>query len=197
MNNLVCITPKYSISNYNYERLEIDKNWINYFKKLNLEILIINETNLKLIKKLKPRCIVISGGGDIHGVSKKKIDLKRDKFELKVFKLFSKKIPIICVCRGFQLIAEKIYNSGLIKINNHINKNHYIYNSKKRLNVNSFHKYSIKTLPKTFNEIFRHKDYSIELAISNKDKVLLSMFHPERFNRDQLKINKILKSFLK
>ena len=67
MKNLVCVTPKFSISKYNYERIEIDQNWINFLKKLNYNVLIINETNLQLIQSLKPKCIFISGGGDIYG----------------------------------------------------------------------------------------------------------------------------------
>lgn len=197
MKNLVCVTPKFSISKYNYERIEIDQNWINFLKKLNYNVLIINETNLQLIQSLKPKCIFISGGGDIYDISKNNTDLKRDNFEIKVFRKFMKKVPIICVCRGYQLIAKKVYKSKLFKVKNHVNKHHIISNSKMKFNVNSFHNFSIKRLPKIFNEVFLHNDKSIELAISNKYKIILSMFHPERFNKDQNKINIILKSFLK
>ena len=196
MKKIICVTPKISFTEYKNERIELEYNWINYLKKMNYQVMTLNETNISYFKKFKPSCIIISGGGDIFDISKKKINLKRDTFEINLFKLFYKKIPIICVCRGAQLIGSKIYKSKLYKVNNHIRTNHDIFNKKIKLNVNSYHKYSFKILDKSFNEVFYHKDKSIELAISSKNKVMLSMFHPERPNEDQNKINKIIKLFL-
>lgn len=196
MKKIICVTPKISFTEYKNERIELEYNWINYLKKMNCQVMTLNETNISYFKKFKPSCIIISGGGDIFDISKKKINLKRDTFEINLFKLFYKKIPIICVCRGAQLIGSKIYKSKLYKVNNHIRTNHDIFNKKIKLNVNSYHKYSFKILDKSFNEVFYHKDKSIELGISSKNKVMLSMFHPERPNKDQNKINKIIKLFL-
>lgn len=196
MKKIICVTTKISLTEYKNERIELEYNWINYLKKMNYQVMTLNETNISYFKKFKPSCIIISGGGDIFSISKKKINLKRDAFEIKLFKLFYKKIPIICVCRGAQLIGSKIYKSKLYKVNNHIRTNHDIFNKRRKLNVNSFHKYSFKILDRTFNRIFYHKDKSVELAISSKNKVMLSMFHPERLNKDQNKINKIIKLFL-
>ena len=196
MKKIICVTPKISFTEYKNERIELEYNWINYLKKMNYQVMTLNETNISYFKKFKPSCIIISGGGDIFDISKKKINLKRDTFEINLFKFFYKKIPIICVCRGAQLIGSKIYKSKLYKVNNHIRTNHDIFNKKIKLNVNSYHKYSFKILDKSFNEVFYHKDKSIELAISSKNKVMLSMFHPERPNEDQNKINKIIKLFL-
>lgn len=194
---IFCITPKVLGSEHHYVKIELDYDWIDYLKKINYQLIVLNETNLSLLKKIKPQCIIISGGGDIYDISKKKTDLKRDKFELKVFKLFNKKIPIICVCRGFQLIATKNFKAKIFKTINHVNTHHDIYGPTYNINVNSFHNYAIKNLPKVFNKIFYHKDKSIELAISKKNKIMMTMFHPERFNKDQIRINKLLKSFLK
>ena len=196
MKKIICVTPKISFTEYKNERIELEYNWINYLKKMNYQVMTLNETNISYFKKFRPSCIIISGGGDIFDISKKKINLKRDTFEINLFKFFYKKIPIICVCRGAQLIGSKIYKSKLYKVNNHIRTNHDIFNKKIKLNVNSYHKYSFKILDKSFNEVFYHKDKSIELAISSKNKVMLSMFHPERPNEDQNKINKIIKLFL-
>ncbi len=66
--------------------------------------------------------------------------------------------------------------------------------SKKKdfLKVNSFHKYAVYKLPNFFNKLVRNKDGSIELAISKNNKILCTMFHPERKNISQKKINKII-----
>ena len=139
MKKIICVTPKISFTEYKNERIELEYNWINYLKKMNYQVMTLNETNISYFKKFRPSCIIISG---------------------------------------------------------HIRTNHDIFNKKIKLNVNSYHKYSFKILDKSFNEVFYHKDKSIELAISSKNKVMLSMFHPERPNKDQNKINKIIKLFL-
>jgi len=90
----------------------------------------------------------------------------------------------------------------LIKISNHVNKknNVYIYKNKylniKKINVTCYHNYGIKNLSKEFSIIGKSKDNSIELAIHQKDKILGSMFHPERKNLSDKIIKKMLKNFL-
>ena len=77
-------------------------------------------------------------------------------------------------------------------MNNEIDNNKYV-----SINVNSFHNYVILTLPKIFDVIVKHKDNTIELAYSKKFKILSMMFHPERKNRSQANINKLVFSHLK
>ena len=62
-----------------------------------------------------------------------------------------------------------------------------------KLNVNSFHKYGIK-LKKylSFKELFLSSDGNIELMLD--DIFLGMMFHPERKNLDQKKIDKLIKN---
>ena len=69
---------------------------------------------------------MICGGGEIGKFSKRAIDHKRDIFEKKLLKSFTKKNkPVLAVCRGFQLIAS--LNSGKFsKSKNHVRKTHYL-----------------------------------------------------------------------
>ena len=63
--------------------------------------------------------------------------------------------------------------------------------------VNSFHNYKIYKTSDNFIDISTEADNSIEIAISKNKKILCTMFHPERFNKSQAKINQIIKSFFK
>ena len=131
---------------------------------------------------------------------KKKINFQRDNFEKKIISKFQKKNkPILLVCRGFQLIANN-YGSKIIKINNHVNTMHKVYLSKnnffkKKLNLetNSFHNYGLRKIGKEFEVLGTSKDGSIELAKVKKYKTYCTMFHPERYNKKQNLIDKIIK----
>ena len=88
---------------------------------------------------------------------------------------------------------------GLTKINEYslkINNQNFGFKIK-ILKINSYHNYAISQLPKHFNLIVRCSDNSIEIAKSNKYKILSFMFHPERRNISQKKINKIVFSHFK
>ena len=194
------ITKRYKLKN-NKEIYYLEKNWQKFFKKLNSKFLSIS--NVNKIKNLNNfDCLIISGGGDIYDISKNKRDNMRDKFEIKLLNHFLKhNKPIIAICRGFQLIGS-LYKNKLVRIKNHVRKNHkiYLYKNKylklKNLVTNSFHNYGFLKLNTNFNCIGKSKDKSIEIAILKKKKVLCLMFHPERKNTNQSSINKLISNFL-
>jgi gamma-glutamyl-gamma-aminobutyrate hydrolase PuuD len=63
------------------------------------------------------------------------------------------------------------------------------------MKVNSFHKYKIVDHNNILNVIASFKD-SIEIATYKKYNFLGLMFHPERKNYDQIKVNLLIKKFL-
>jgi len=180
----------------------LDVGWDKYFKNIKSKYSLYKPEEKKgYISKYD--CLIISGGGDIYSISKNKHDKYRDKIELNLIRQFLKfDKPIILVCRGFQLIA-KFYGNDLIKINNHIRINHNIMINKnmfineKKINSNSFHNYGFSRLNNLFKVIGKTSDKSIEIAKMNKKKILCLMFHPERFNKDQKKINNLIIKFLR
>ena len=195
--NIVFSTPKYEISKYKVLNYKQEYLWDNYTRTLGYQNIVFSKLNKKLFKILKPKAVIISGGGNIYKLEKNKINKKRDIEEKKIISYCLKKnIPLICVCRGYQLIAADIYKEKLHKIDHHIRRQHFIKNGKKKLKVNSYHNYSILNLPDQFKTIFTCKKGTIELAVSNKPKILLCMFHPERKNSSQKSINRILKEFI-
>ena len=195
------ITGRYRIENKK-PLFYIDDGWDNFFKKKKSKYEMY-KSNMKLNCIKNFDCLIISGGGDIYKISKKKFDKYRDNLEIKLIKLFLKNNkPIILVCRGFQLVGN-FYNNKLTKINNHIRVNHLInvkknsLSNKMKIVSNSYHKYGFLELNEKFEIIGRTSDKSIEIAILKKKKILCTMFHPERQNKSQKLINKLITTFLK
>lgn len=190
------------LSSKNGFSFQIDKNWYDYFSKFNVNLIPLgfNKYNFSKIPNLNLDGIIISGGGNIFSLEKKKMNLDRDKFEKKLIKSYQKKNkPILLVCRGFQLLA-KIYGARLVKIDNHVKKNHKIYLTKsdffkkdKVITTNSFHNYGIKNLDVKFQILGKTIDGYIEFAKIRNKKIYCTMFHPERFNQDQKTIDTIIK----
>ena len=181
---------------------KLDKNWFDYISKFNANLIPLgfDKFNIKKIDNLKLDGIIISGGGDIYSLKKKKSNLIRDEFEYKLICYFKKKNkPILTICRGFQLIAAKLKNE-IIKVNNHVKTHHKvkIYNNRyfknlSSLNTNSYHNFGISSLNKHFEVLGKSKDKSIEFAKIKNKKIYCIMFHPERYNIDQKKIDIMIK----
>jgi len=202
----ILITQKVFSDKYNQMNWSLENNWFKFFKekKVNLIPLGPFSGNEKKLLSLKPKGIIFSGGNDLHNISKSKENLARDRFEKKILKFSIKnKIPILAVCRGFQLVA-KFFKSTIVKKENHVRTSHILNVDNRalgfkidKIKVNSYHNYTIHNLPNFFNLIIRCSDNSIEIAKSNRYKILSFMFHPERANVSQKKINKIVFSHFK
>jgi gamma-glutamyl-gamma-aminobutyrate hydrolase PuuD len=179
---------------------KLDFDWFIYAKKNNFRIQQIPITlNLNYLKNIKYDGVIFSGGNDLYKNSKNEESLIRDTLEKKLIKYFlKKKKPMMFVCRGMQLIST-INKSKLIKIKNHVIKNHkIIMKNGKFLNVNSYHNYSFDKIPKGFSAIAKHsRDNSIEIMDNKPKKMLCLMFHPERKSKNQKEVDKIFTSFFK
>jgi putative glutamine amidotransferase len=179
---------------------KLDYTWYQYAKKLRFNLIPISfEAKLNTLEIRKIDGIIFSGGNNLNTIQKKKENLLRDIFEKKLFSYFSKKkIPILGVCRGMQLISQ-IHKIKIDKSKNHVTKGHdIILMNDKRINVNSYHNYIIKDVPDNFNLIAKHMtDNSIEIISCKKKNFLCLMFHPERVSKSQKKVDKIFKDFFK
>ena len=165
----------------------LDHYWIDYFGKKKSDYnLIPNNIYLseKILKKIN--LLILTGGNDI--ISNKKESLTRNKIEKNLIKkAIKKKIPILGICRGAQLLnisfggkIKKVRNQMRTRHNIYITKNDII--KKKILNVNSFHNFGIKknNLSKKFVKIAFDKEKNIEMFVSKKHKIIGVMWHPER-----------------
>ena len=189
----ILITTNVKYSKKRGFSFSIEKNWIDYSRKLNFNPILCNynKLDLELLKNKKLHGIILTGGNDLRIINKKKENIFRDKRETELFKLSLRlKIPILAVCRGSQLVGS-IFNHKIVRVKNHVLKNHtlkIIKNSllkKKKIEVNSYHNFAIKNVSINFEIIAKHQDDTIELSHSRKDKILCLMFHPERKNISQ------------
>jgi len=133
--------------------------------------------------------VILSGGNDLSQVNDNDISAQRDAFEKRVLEhAISKKIPVLGICRGMQLIAD-YYQADFQSVQNHVAVEHplIINQTSKYLTylnsletVNSYHGYSVKTVPKNFKISAKSQDGQIE-AIEHKELPIFGqMWHPER-----------------
>ena len=131
---------------------------VQAFSKKNIDFLLIpnhkkiSETILKEINLL-----ILSGGNDV--LSREKTSKIRNVVELNLIKnSIKKKIPILGICRGAQLL-NIFFGGKLTKINNHMNTRHQIFFKDKKilnrekLTVNSYHNYGI--IKNNLSKIFK------------------------------------------
>ena len=175
-----------------------------------IPILIPNEPNITnyfniVFKEENIGLVLFTGGNDLYQFDKEKntnIYKKRDELEINLIKYcISNSIPILSICRGFQLIANYL-GANIEKIENHININHEVnfINSKEKIIVNSFHNYCLKNknLPIQIHPLATYKlDNTIE-AFKTKSpfKSLNIMWHPERENGAKFKTLDLIKDSL-
>ena len=141
------------------------------------------------------RGIILSGGPST--VTKK-------KFETVPRKIFKKKIPILGICYGLQLIAKlfggKIKSSkkrrefgrAYIFPKNYSTLTKNFFNSKKAVWMS--HEDAVVKLPKNFKAIAFTKESRLTIIENKKEKIYGVQFHPEVTHTDNGKI--IFKNFL-
>lgn len=184
---------------HNQIQFSLENNWIDYFKKKKIKLIPIltDRKNLKhYFNKFKPKFVIISGGDNNIFIENKE-NLIRSIIDTEIIKICKrKKIPILAVCYGFQFIAKK-FKSKIIYTGIESRKKHFVYlKNNKKIEVNSYHNYSVKYLPNEFEVIGTHKNGSIEIAYSKKFKILCTMFHPERKNKSKKYIYNLIIKYL-
>ena len=105
----IFITPKISLDKNKSLIFSLEKNWIDYAKQIKINLFIVFDPSQlkKLFLLYKPEGLIVSGGGNIYIKEKNKSNFIRDKNERQIIDFFSnKKLPILAICRGFQLFCS-------------------------------------------------------------------------------------------
>lgn len=174
--------------------------------------------------------IIFSGGIDVSPLSYgenpinevKNISSIRDKYELGLLKrAYEKKLPILGICRGCQLInvslggtlyqdinvqvpnalghcpgpqlLEELYHAINIKEGTRL---HSIFD-KKRIYVNSFHHQAINKLGENIKIAAISDDGIVEAIESTDDRFLIGVqFHPEALQKKYLEFQGIFKELI-
>lgn len=196
----------------------LDIRWSNLLTNLDFLTIPLATLDKKYVgdqlDKLQLDGIILSGGDtpnqNLNNMNKIKITKKneniifRDSYEVQlVLECIKRKIPIIGVCRGLQIL-NIIFGGSLIKVSGHAIKGKHKIVSGEKSNfldlspkVNSYHNFGIskESLGKDLSPLAYDCEGNIEAFRHKKEKVLGIMWHPEREKNIQKKDLMLFKNF--
>jgi len=190
-----------SATNYLENRDALSHDWTNFLEKIGVIPILIpnNFSNIQLfLDELNLDGLILSGGDNIGEYP------ERDDTENFLLKYaINKKIPVLGICRGMQLI-NTFYGGSVIETSDkkHVKINHQINLSEpikgNIISVNSYHN-NILTSDSIGNNLksFATCDFdnTIEGIIHESNKIIGIMWHPER-SQDDFNKELIIKVFL-
>lgn len=178
----ILIIPKIREPYKNQLEINVDIRLFNLFRKIFPKSKISFAFNKDI--KQKYDLLILSGGNNLSKFSKTSYDKYRSKLDDFYLKYsIRKKIPIIGICHGAHFIAYR-YNCKISKSLNHLKKHKIIFlNSQKKILVNSYHNYVIKSTGRDVLSIAVAEDKSIELFKIINKKIYGIMWHPERYEK--------------
>lgn len=190
---------------YNEKRDAISHEWVNFIEKMNMIPIFIPNTlkNIQeFLEELQLEGIILSGGDNIGE------EPSRDRTEQILIEFgISKKIPILGICRGMQVLNN--FFGGTHKITNgnqHVSTNHEILITDEaiikdlksnKILVNSYHHNIISEEDLGNNlKVFALSsiDNTVEGFLHNKFPITGIMWHPERDKKSELEI-KLMRIF--
>lgn len=193
------------IDSYNETRDCLDQNWFLLLEKLKINFVTIPNSLKNLEKYLivnKIKGFILSGGNDISGLDfSNNSSLDRDKTENLILKYaYKKKLPVLGICRGFQMI-NIFCKGGLIITKNHVRAQTKVVclNDDKIFSnytsIMCYHNYSINksNIGENLEVLLTSEDECIEASKHNTLPWYGIMWHPERsspFNTYDLKLFK-------
>ncbi len=159
--------------------------YVDFFEKLNFLLILVpnNTKNLQAYFEHTQIDLLILSGGDDLASDDPQLHL-RDETERTLAQLALRKgIPILAICRGFELVAE-MFGATLEPIKGHVATRHTLQSEIGFLNnrqTNSFHNYGITFAPKGATILAKSGDI-IEAFLFRKERILALQWHPERQN---------------
>ena len=219
--NKILVTQRIGRDKYGEYYDYIESNYIKFFNKYNITpILLPNniENAIKFYETNNCSKIILTGGDDISCLftknqqKSKKNYLLRDKHEKKLIKYaIKKKIPVFCICRGFQIMNTCLGGKLTKNINSKffagINRHKVIFTDDykkkvkmKSITVNSFHNHGIAKnqlshqlvpLGYTYNELL------VEIYTHKHLPITGIQWHPERISYSKKFDDYIFKKFIK
>ena len=201
---LIGITQRVdNIEHYSERRDCLDQKWSDFVYELGyIAIPLPNlpkNKALMLLDRLHLDAILLSGGNSICELNPLAEDVapERDEFEKTLIEYaLNKKLPIIGVCRGMQMI-NVFMGGALSPIAGHVATKHIIKsaNNKKQFErtVNSYHTWGIKTeeLAPNLQPLAFDDNGCIESFESTTSQMFGLMWHPEReqeFNKFDIQL---------
>tara|TARA_B000000532_G_C18741232_1_gene351241 strand:+ start:129 stop:761 length:633 start_codon:yes stop_codon:yes gene_type:complete len=181
----------HTICDYQEHRDELDQNWSKLLNEIGaLQIILPNNKDIitnRIIDNYDLDGVILTGGEIKNNNSNDNSgQINRDEFENDLISYcIEKKIPILGICRGMQML-NLFFGGELISLKNHSGNSHDIKNLSNNKNlpkrVNSFHDFGInkEKLPKNYKIIAICDDGTIEAFEDKDNKIFGIMWHPER-----------------
>lgn len=181
---------------HNERRDSLDINWYSFFEKVGVTpILIPNNLNItiRILRSFKIDGILLTGGNTLAHLKGGDAP-ERDEVEKYLVEYgLNCKIPIIGVCRGFQIL-QHYFAGELIPIKGYAGIEHQVFmNGNKVRTITTHCNYGFKNSP---FDIISIDENNIVLSAENKEKKIYGqLWHPERqmnfSNDDVLKFKKV------
>ncbi|MBS0289686.1 MAG: gamma-glutamyl-gamma-aminobutyrate hydrolase family protein [Proteobacteria bacterium] len=187
-------------------RQAISDDWVVLFQRLKYTPILVPTgfSNYEAFFDFNPEALLLTGGDSVGAHSKDASAefTKRDLCELGLIeKAIKRKLPIIGICRGMQIL--NIFFGGVLTRNipfhvkNHaivFEQNKYHYVAGEHVNVNSFHQDGIYEgqLANEFKIIAKSRDGGIEFVEHRDLPISAIHWHPERENKEALMLDELI-----
>ncbi len=214
MTNKILITQRIGRNKYGDYFDYLETNYIKFIEQYKLQpILLPNDVKnvTKFYNENNCSLILLTGGDDIKELSIQKHNnnlFKRDDNEKKLAKFaLQRKIPIFCICRGFQImnvvlggkVSKNINDNNIRKHKVNLNKKYPNIVDNKTIIVNSYHNHgiTINDIAKPLEVLGTTKDGKYVEIYKHKSKPVFGVqWHPERKNYSKKFDNYIFKRFI-
>jgi gamma-glutamyl-gamma-aminobutyrate hydrolase PuuD len=206
---LIGITQRVTTeSRYPERRDSLDQRWENISNELDCLFIKLPNNYMRAIEyliQLNISAVILSGGNDLSGFGEVENSApERDLTEYEILKYASiKKIPILGICRGMQMI-NRFFGGSLVPARGHSGESHIIHVSghshkESEVVVNSFHEWAITPETKGENLISTYvaADETIEGIVHEILPFSGIMWHPERNDIISANDTQIIKNALR
>lgn len=197
---IVALSMRTDLNNHGLRESRIEHSWFTFVSELFSQdplVFLIPNTNTEVtfFRYFKPDLILLSGGNDIAQSGNTESSYKTRDFIESELILNNPNVPVMGVCRGFQLINSLL--GGIVnQASNHAGTSHEveildnfkIANYPSKFVTNSFHNWVIKEsdLADNLEAIAKSHDGSIEAAKHKEKPWFMTMWHPERANTGEI-----------
>jgi N5-(cytidine 5'-diphosphoramidyl)-L-glutamine hydrolase len=171
------------VQSHGESRDSLDARWLKFLERCELvPVLLPNNVPAlsKLIERVRPRGLLLTGGGSISQISGEMDD--RDAAEAWLLEWAEQgNVPVIGVCRGLQVLLAR-HGARLAKVEGHVRAEHFVEFTKgSPRHVNSFHDYACtQESILSLRIIGRTRDGVIEMIEHDELPWLGIGWHPER-----------------
>lgn len=131
-----------------------------------------------MIDEIRPTGIVLTGGNSLckYGGNAP----ERDETERKMLEIaIERNIPVYGFCRGMQVILD-YYGCPIVEVSGHVAVRHKLTGELNGITVNSFHNQACIDVSDSLKVLARTEDGVVEAVKAKDERILATMWHPER-----------------